>query len=73
MRSAMMNMWRGLFGIDPQERIKVLLLSIIFFFIIGSYTITRDIKSSIFMSVVVAYADAIDNDYCSWSRSTLVG
>lgn len=61
MRSAMMNMWRGLFGIDPQERIKVLLLSIIFFFIIGSYTITRDIKSSIFMSVV-------GTEYVPWAK-----
>lgn len=65
MQSKIIHMLQKLFGIDPQERVKVFFLSLSFFFIIGSYTITRDIKNSIFISVV-------GTDYIPWAKvSTL--
>lgn len=46
------RMCMNLFDIDPHERLKVFFLSVTFFLVIGAYTITRDLKSSIFVSVV---------------------
>jgi len=43
---------RELFEIDVHERWKIFFLSVTFFLIIGAYTVTRDLKSAIFMSVV---------------------
>ncbi len=40
------------FGVRPQELIKVFLLSAVYFLLIGGYTVTRDLKNSIFISVV---------------------
>ncbi|MEX0940528.1 MAG: Npt1/Npt2 family nucleotide transporter [Candidatus Babeliales bacterium] len=37
---------------DKFERLKVMLLSLTFLFVIGAYTVIYDLKSSIFMSVV---------------------
>lgn len=43
---------KNLFDIERGERLKVFLLSLTFFLVIGAYTITRDLKSSIFVSTV---------------------
>src|SRR5579863_236641 len=41
-----------LFDIAPQERLKLFFLALLYFLVVGSYTITRDLKSSIFLTVV---------------------
>ena len=41
-----------LFDIEPQERLKLFFLALLYFLVVGSYTITRDLKSSIFLTVV---------------------
>jgi AAA family ATP:ADP antiporter len=43
---------KSLFSIEPHERLKFLLLTITFFFIVGAYTIIRELKDSIFVAVV---------------------
>jgi len=43
---------RRFFGIDKDEWLKVLLLSLAFAFIIVAYTLTNELKDSIFMGVV---------------------
>jgi AAA family ATP:ADP antiporter len=50
--NAIKRVCKNLFDVSPQERLKVFFLSLTFFLIIGAYTITRDLKSSIFVSVV---------------------
>ena len=39
-------------GLDKHERLKFLLLTVAFAFIIGSYTIAKELKDSIFVSIV---------------------
>ena len=46
------NLFKSLFNVEPHERLKLLLLSVTFFFIIGSYTIIKELKDSIFVAVV---------------------
>lgn len=52
MASKVRQMIRGLFEIEPQERMKLFFLSLIYFLAVGAYTITRDLKSSIFLGTV---------------------
>lgn len=61
MRSKIKRVLCNLFQIDAQERLKILFLSATFFFIIGAYTITRDIKNSVFISIV-------GKDYVPWAK-----
>ncbi len=46
------SLYEFVFGEDPVERQKVLLLGFSFFAAIGSYTLAKELKDSIFMSVV---------------------
>ena len=45
-------MVRGLFDIEPQERMKLFFLSLLYFLVVGAYTMTRDLKSAIFLGTV---------------------
>src|SRR5438105_11390593 len=38
--------------VEPHERIKVLLLTMSFFMVIGGYTMIKELKDSIFVSIV---------------------
>lgn len=40
------------FGIDPHDRVKVLLLSLMYFLIVGGYTLARELKDSLFVHIV---------------------
>lgn len=40
------------FGVDKEERVKLALLTFTFFFIIASYTLVKELKDSIFMTVI---------------------
>jgi len=51
----------GLFDIDSQERLKVLFLALVYCFVIAAYTVTRDLKNSIFISVV-------GKEYIPWAK-----
>jgi AAA family ATP:ADP antiporter len=56
------GIWK-LFDIEPHERLKLFFLSLLYFLIVGAYTITRDLKSSIFLVVV-------GKEYAPWVRVT---
>ncbi|MGB8367562.1 MAG: Npt1/Npt2 family nucleotide transporter, partial [Candidatus Babeliales bacterium] len=51
----------GIFDIEPHERLKVLCLAITFFLVIGAYTVTRDLKNAIFVSIV-------GKEYIPWAK-----
>ena len=46
------NLFKSMFDVAPHERLKLLLLSVAFFFIIASYTILKELLDSIFVAVV---------------------
>lgn len=50
-----------LFDIEPQERLKLFFLALLYFLVVGAYTITRDLKSSIFLATV-------GKEYAPWVR-----
>ncbi|HTM06660.1 MAG TPA: Npt1/Npt2 family nucleotide transporter [Patescibacteria group bacterium] len=58
---AVKKLFKTLFNIEPHERLKVFYLSVTFFLVIGAYTITRELKSSIFMSIV-------GREYVPWAK-----
>lgn len=43
---------RALFQIDKQERLKVFLLGAVYFVLVASYTVVKDLKDSVFMAIV---------------------
>ncbi len=55
------QLFGGIFDIEPHERLKVLCLTITFFLIIGAYTVTRDLKNAIFISIV-------GKEYIPWAK-----
>ena len=46
------NLFKPFFQVDRQERVKLALLTLTFFFVIASYTLVKELKDSIFMTVV---------------------
>lgn len=46
------NFFKSMFSVAPQDRLKLFLLSLTFFFVIASYTIIKELKDSIFVAVV---------------------
>jgi AAA family ATP:ADP antiporter len=46
------SLFNFLFGSDAHERLKLLFLSILFFLIIGGYTVIRTLKDSLFTAIV---------------------
>jgi len=52
MGSTIKRMIHNLFDIEPKERMKLFFLSLLYFLVVGAYTITRDLKSSIFLGTV---------------------
>jgi AAA family ATP:ADP antiporter len=43
---------KSLINVEPNERLKVLFLSLAFFIVIGAYTIANELKSSVFVQIV---------------------
>lgn len=52
MGSKIKQMVAGLFEIEPNERMKLFFLSLLYFLVVGAYTMTRDLKSAIFLGTV---------------------
>lgn len=52
MGSKLKSFFKYIFAIEPEDRMKVLLLTISFFLVIGGYTVVREIKDAIFTSIV---------------------
>lgn len=46
------NLFKPFFQVDKTERVKLALLTLMFFFVIASYTLVKELKDSIFMTVV---------------------
>jgi ATP:ADP antiporter, AAA family len=44
--------FNSILSVEPQERLKLLFLSLCYFFIIIGYTITRDLRDTIFVAIV---------------------
>jgi ATP:ADP antiporter, AAA family len=62
MGSKVKQMIRGLFDIEPQERMKLFFLALLYFLVVGAYTMTRDLKSAIFLAVV-------GKEYIPWVKT----
>jgi len=62
MGSKVKQMIRGLFDIEPQERMKLFFLALLYFLVVGAYTMTRDLKSAIFLAVV-------GKEYIPWAKT----
>lgn len=52
MRSKVSALFGELFDIEPHERLKVAFLGVAFFFVIGAYTLAKELGGSIFISIV---------------------
>ncbi|MDR3551010.1 MAG: Npt1/Npt2 family nucleotide transporter [Candidatus Babeliales bacterium] len=52
MSSGLKKIFENFFDIEKHERLKVLLLTISFFLIIGAYTVAKELKDSVFMHIV---------------------
>jgi AAA family ATP:ADP antiporter len=61
MRSRLRNIFKFLLEVEPHERLKVLLLTISFFLIIGGYTVAKELKDSLFVSIV-------GKEYIPWAK-----
>lgn len=61
MSSRLKQMFRFFIDVEPHERIKVLLLTISFFLVIGGYTMIKELKDSIFVSIV-------GREYMPWAK-----
>lgn len=59
--SRIKSIFGHLFDVDSNERSKLIYLTLTFFFVIGAYTLARDLKNSIFISMVGRY-------YVNWAR-----
>lgn len=46
------SLFKPFFQVDKTERVKLALLTLTFFFVIASYTLVKELKDSIFMTVV---------------------
>lgn len=67
MRAKIKQYFHSLVNIEREERLKLLLLALSNFLVIGSYTLVRELKSSLFMSIV-------GREYIPYARIfTLVG
>jgi len=61
MSSILSRSFNFLFRVDKQERVKLFFLTACYFFLIGSYTVIKEIKDSIFITVV-------GEDYLPWAK-----
>ncbi len=61
MKSKLAKIFEFLFRVDKEERVKLLFLTASFFFVIGGYTVIKELKDSIFLSVV-------GKDYLPWAK-----
>ena len=61
MSSRIKAIFKFLIDVERHERLKVFLLTLSFFFVIGAYTVARELKDSIFMSVV-------GREYIPWAK-----
>jgi AAA family ATP:ADP antiporter len=65
MSSTLKNIFNKFFDIERHERLKVLLLTIAFFLIIGAYTVAKELKDSVFMHIV-------GKSYVPWAKWTFM-
>jgi ATP:ADP antiporter, AAA family len=62
MSTGVKSLFRNLFAVERHELLKVILLSITFFLVIGAYTVTLELKNAVFLNVIgqdrklIAYA-----------------
>ena len=61
MRSKLEKVLNFIFKVDRHERLKLFFLSATFFFVIGGYTVIKELKDSIFISIVGA-------EYQPWAK-----
>lgn len=61
MYSSVKQFMHNFFERNKEEQLKLVLLGIAFLFVIGAYTLVRELKSSLFMSIV-------GKEYVPWAR-----
>lgn len=64
MSSKLKAVFKYLLDVEPNERVKVLLLTLSFFLVIGSYTVIRECKDAVFTSVVASTG----RTYQAWAK-----
>ena len=52
MSSRLKRIFKFLLDVERHELLKVVLLSIAFFLVIGAYTVTRELKDAVFSTIV---------------------
>jgi ATP:ADP antiporter, AAA family len=67
MSFALKNIYQYVIDIEPQERSKVLYLTLSFFLVIGGYTVVREIKDSVFTSIVAGMNES-GAKYQGWAK-----
>jgi ATP:ADP antiporter, AAA family len=65
MSSRLVGLYESFFGINRTERLKLLLTMGVFFFVIGGYTVMKELGNSIFMTVV-------GKAYLPWAKNIAV-
>ena len=63
MSSRLKNIFKNLLDVDRSELVKVILLTISFFFVIGAYTIAKELKDVVFTSIV-----GLDRRYQAYAK-----
>ena len=61
MSSRLKSLFTFFVDVEPHERMKVVLLTLAFFCTIGGYTIAKELKDSIFVSIV-------GREYMPWAK-----
>ena len=65
MGSRVIRIFKSFFEVEKHERLKLLLLTISFFVIIASYTLAKELKDSIFSSMV-------GREYIPWAKGIFI-
>ena len=62
MQFSLRNIFRSLWEVEPEEKVKTLFLGLAFFLIIFSYTLTKELKDSVFMGIIGT------KNYVPWAK-----
>ncbi len=63
--SKIYRMFKQLFEVEPHERTKLFFLTAAFFFVIGGYTVAKELKDALFVHIV-------GKEYIPWARTLVM-
>jgi ATP:ADP antiporter, AAA family len=62
MQFSFKSMFKSLWEVEPEEKLKTFFLGVMFFLIIFSYTLTKELKDSVFLGIIGT------KDYVPWAK-----